>query len=74
DHVADQGQGVHIVWENVQLDIPAQSAKGNGSRREHVLAGVSGEALPGRLLAIMGPSGCGKTSLVRTLRRLAPLQ
>lgn len=26
-------------------------------RREHILRDVSGEALPGRLLAIMGPSG-----------------
>ena len=37
-----------------------------------ILENVSGEAMPGRVLAIVGPSGAGKTSLLNALARRVP--
>ena len=37
-----------------------------------ILENVSGEAMPGRVLAIVGPSGAGKTSLLNALAQRVP--
>lgn len=50
---------VHIEWENLTLSVPALPRP--------ILRGVSGRALPGRVLAICGPSGSGKTSLLTAI-------
>lgn len=49
---------MHLHWADVRYGV---------KRRQDILRGVSGDAWPGELLAIMGPSGSGKTSLVKML-------
>lgn len=54
---------VTILWRNITCSL---SEKSSQSVR-FLLKNVSGEARPGRLLAIMGPSGSGKTTLLNVL-------
>lgn len=52
-----------IRWRNITCSLSDKSSKSV----RFLLNNVSGEAKPGRFLAIMGPSGSGKTTLLNVL-------
>ncbi|KAB2097309.1 hypothetical protein ES319_A01G162900v1 [Gossypium barbadense] len=54
---------VSITWRNITCSLSDKHSKSV----RFLLKDVSGEAKPGRLLAIMGPSGSGKTTLLNVL-------
>ncbi|KAJ8485213.1 hypothetical protein OPV22_017698 [Ensete ventricosum] len=53
----------YLVWE----DLTAVLANYGGRQPKKLIDGLSGYAVPGRIMAIMGPSGSGKSTLLDSL-------
>jgi len=63
------GDGVYLTWRAIRCS--RDDPKGKHPPKQ-ILSGISGEAKPGRVLAILGPSGSGKTTLLNSLALRIP--
>ncbi|XP_061355519.1 uncharacterized protein LOC133300048 [Gastrolobium bilobum] len=59
--IQGEKEGITVTWEDLWVTVS------NGKKRKPILQGLTGQAQPGRLLAIMGPSGCGKSTFLDAL-------
>ncbi|KAL1547452.1 ABC transporter G member 15 [Salvia divinorum] len=58
-----EGAAAFLAWEDLTALLPNS---GNGPTRR-LLNGLTGFALPGRIMAVMGPSGSGKSTFLDSL-------
>ncbi|CAA0805815.1 ABC transporter G family member 15 [Striga hermonthica] len=58
-----EGGGVYLTWEDLTAVLPNF---GNGPTKR-LINGLTGYALPGRIMAVMGPSGSGKSTFLDSL-------
>ncbi|XP_002529514.3 ABC transporter G family member 15 [Ricinus communis] len=64
-----------LVWEDVSVMVNQSywsMMRGSSANKNKLLHGLSGYALPGRVMAIMGPSGSGKSTLLDALSGRLP--
>ncbi|CAL9071458.1 unnamed protein product [Musa acuminata var. zebrina] len=61
-HVASAA--AYLVWEDLTAVLPNY---GGARQPKKLIDGLSGYAVPGRIMAIMGPSGSGKSTLLDSL-------
>lgn len=62
--IGNGGGGAYLVWEELTAVLPHH---GSGRAPKKLLHGLTGFAVPGRLMAVMGPSGSGKSTLLDSL-------
>ena len=65
-------RGIWLRWEGLVYEVAVAGADKQAPPVKRILHGLSGQLLPGNIMAIMGPSGSGKTSLMKLLAGRRP--